>query len=120
MYSQKAQHICIAFKQRRPNVVDVGPALYKYYTNVLCLLGYACSRDLPLDARDFSLDARDLPLDARDLNVISLQSLMRVLYTRFYAPSPAFSRYRSQSAIMLPANETMWAQKTRHFHPMLG
>ena len=34
-----AQNICITFIQRRPNVFDVGPALYKCYTNVLCLLG---------------------------------------------------------------------------------
>ena len=27
------------FMQRRPNVEDVGPTLYKCYTNVLCLLG---------------------------------------------------------------------------------
>ena len=27
------------FVQRRPNVFDVGPTLYKCYTNVLCLLG---------------------------------------------------------------------------------
>ena len=33
------QHICITFIQRRPNVFDVGPTLYKRYTNVLCLLG---------------------------------------------------------------------------------
>ena len=26
--------------QRRPNVFDVGPALYKCYTNVLCSLGF--------------------------------------------------------------------------------
>ena len=26
--------------QRRPNVFDVGPTLYKCYTNVLCLLGW--------------------------------------------------------------------------------
>ena len=26
------------FIQRQPNVLDVGPALYKCYTNVLCLL----------------------------------------------------------------------------------
>ena len=32
------QNICIAFVQRRPNVFDVGPTLYKCYTNVLCLL----------------------------------------------------------------------------------
>ena len=31
--------MCITFVQRRPNVEDVGPALYKGYTNVLCLPG---------------------------------------------------------------------------------
>ena len=30
----------ITFIQRRPNVFDVGPALYKCYYNVLCLRGY--------------------------------------------------------------------------------
>ena len=34
------QIICITFIQRRPNVFDAGPTLYKCYTNVLCLLGY--------------------------------------------------------------------------------
>ena len=38
--SQSTQNICIKFIQRRPNVFDVGPTLYKCYTNVLCLLGY--------------------------------------------------------------------------------
>ena len=28
------------FAQRRPNVHDVGPTVYKCYTNVLCLLGW--------------------------------------------------------------------------------
>ena len=37
--TQQAQNICITFIQRRPNVSDVGPTLYKCYTNVLCLLG---------------------------------------------------------------------------------
>ena len=36
--SQQIQNICITFRQRRPNVFDVGPTLYKCYTNVLCLL----------------------------------------------------------------------------------
>ena len=35
----RAQHICITFAQRRLNVFDVGPTLYKCYTIVLCLLG---------------------------------------------------------------------------------
>ena len=34
---QQTQNICIKFIQRRPNVFDVGPALYKCYTNVLFL-----------------------------------------------------------------------------------
>ena len=37
---QQTQNICTTFVQRRPNVFDVGPTLYKCYTNVLCLLGY--------------------------------------------------------------------------------
>ena len=36
--SQKAQNIRIIFVQRRPNVFDVGPTLYKCYTTVLYLL----------------------------------------------------------------------------------
>ena len=35
-YSQQTRNICVTFVQRRPNVFD---ALYKCYTNVLCLLG---------------------------------------------------------------------------------
>ena len=38
--SQGTQNMCIAFIQRRPNVFDVCPAMYKCYKNVLCLLGY--------------------------------------------------------------------------------
>ena len=39
--SNLATHnICIAFIQRRPNVFDVVSTLYKYYTNVLWLLGH--------------------------------------------------------------------------------
>ena len=37
--AQQTQNICITFIQRRPNVFDVGPTLYKWYANVLCLLG---------------------------------------------------------------------------------
>ena len=43
-FSQQTQNICITFVERWPNVFDVGPTLYKCYTNVmlykfLCLLG---------------------------------------------------------------------------------
>ena len=31
--------MCVTFVQCWSNVEDVGPTLYKYYTNVLCLLG---------------------------------------------------------------------------------
>ena len=37
--SQQTQYICITVVQRRPNIFDVGPILYKCYTNVLRLLG---------------------------------------------------------------------------------
>ena len=35
----KHKSICITFVQRRPNVFDVGPTLYRCYINVLYLLG---------------------------------------------------------------------------------
>ena len=38
-FSMSIQNICITFIQRLPNVIDVGPTLYKCYTNVSCLLG---------------------------------------------------------------------------------
>ena len=41
MTTQQTQNICITFVQRRPNVFDAGPTLYKCYKNVLCLLGVA-------------------------------------------------------------------------------
>ena len=37
--SHQTQNICITFVQCWSNVEDVGPTLYKCYTNVLCLLG---------------------------------------------------------------------------------
>ena len=42
--SQQTQNMCITFVQRRPNVFDMGPTLYKCHTNVLRLLGYAIFR----------------------------------------------------------------------------
>ena len=38
-WAQQTQNNCITFIQRRTNVFDVGPTLYKGYTNVLCMLG---------------------------------------------------------------------------------
>ena len=35
----QTQNICLTFVQRRPNVFDVGPTLYKCHTHILCLLG---------------------------------------------------------------------------------
>ena len=37
--TQLTQNICITIIQFWTNVEDVGPTLYKCYTNVLCLLG---------------------------------------------------------------------------------
>ena len=36
---QQTQNICITFIVCSANVENVGPMLYKCYTNVLCLLG---------------------------------------------------------------------------------
>ena len=36
MVSRQTQNICITFIQRRPNVLDAGPTLYKCYANVFC------------------------------------------------------------------------------------
>ena len=36
---KETQNICMTFIQRWTNVEDVGPALDKCYTNVLCFLG---------------------------------------------------------------------------------
>ena len=41
--SQHTQNICTTFVKCRPNFIDVGPTLYKCYTNVLCLLGCVSS-----------------------------------------------------------------------------
>ena len=42
MTTQWTKNICLTFIQHRPNVFDVGPTLYKCYTDVLCLLGTEC------------------------------------------------------------------------------
>ena len=46
--SQLALNICITFVQCWTNVEDVGPTLYKCYTNVLCLLGAGLPTISPL------------------------------------------------------------------------
>ena len=38
-HTQQRQTICISFIQCWTNVKDVGPTLYKWYRNVMCLLG---------------------------------------------------------------------------------
>ena len=47
---QQTQNICITFLQRQPSVFDVGPTLYKGYTNVLCLLGSMANDRVTADA----------------------------------------------------------------------
>ena len=42
MCSQQTQNICITVVQRRPNVFDVGPTLYKWYTKC-----FVCARFRP-------------------------------------------------------------------------
>ena len=51
---QQTQNICITFAQRRPNVFDIGPKLYKCYTNVLCLLGRCRSASQRRPTQDYA------------------------------------------------------------------
>ena len=50
--AQQTQNICMTFVQRRPNVFDVGPTLYKCHTNVSCLLGRAPPRVIQSSVMD--------------------------------------------------------------------
>ena len=47
---------CFVFAGCRPNVFDVGPTLYKCYTNVLCLLGCVQRLWLVLQSLMFRVD----------------------------------------------------------------
>ena len=50
--TQHTHNICIKFIQRRPNAFDVGPTLYKCYTNVMCSLGsLSYPRDITYGAK---------------------------------------------------------------------
>ena len=44
---QQTENICITFIQRRSNVFDVGPTLYKCYTNIFYLLGVPVGGGFP-------------------------------------------------------------------------
>ena len=48
MASQSTQNICITFVQCWTNVEDVGPTLYKWYANVLCLLVWQALQETAL------------------------------------------------------------------------
>ena len=54
-YTGKHKTFCITFIQRRTNVVDVGPTLYKCYTNVFVFAGHTGGNfkivDLSMDCR---------------------------------------------------------------------
>ena len=53
--SQQTQNICISSVQRRPNVFDVGPTLYRWYTNILCLLWFIIPSTTNPAVRHFTL-----------------------------------------------------------------
>ena len=48
-HAQQTQNICIKCVHRGPTIFDVGPTLYKCYTNVLCLLGDNNTNNVYLD-----------------------------------------------------------------------
>ena len=56
-HAQQTKNICITLIQCWTNVFDVGPTLYKCYTNVLCLLGEGCTiENLAVNFRQFFCD----------------------------------------------------------------
>ena len=57
--AQQTQTICIPFIQCWPNVFDVGPTLYKNYTNILCLLGVSGYVHVCLSALSWFLICED-------------------------------------------------------------
>ena len=78
--TQQTQNICITFVQCWTNVKDVGPTLYKSYTNVLCLLGkrsvcvltrlcYSRDRLLSLSHKQNG-QSKPLPLDSGIYNTL--------------------------------------------------
>ena len=48
----KHKQNCITFVQRRPNVFDAGPTLYKWYSYILCLL---CRSDMYLASMSMAI-----------------------------------------------------------------
>ena len=53
--TQQTQNICMTFVQCWTSVEDVGPTLYKCYTNVLCLLGSTSGHFFTRLSRDYSV-----------------------------------------------------------------
>ena len=49
LLTEQTSNICITFIQCWSNVEDVGPTLYKCYTNVLCLLGVKCEKNISVN-----------------------------------------------------------------------
>ena len=68
------QNTCITFIQRRPNIFDVGPTLYKCYTNVLCLLGSRCvtSTKLGFQGRRYQRSTRRRAVPELEVNEAQL------------------------------------------------
>ena len=57
IHSQQTQNICITFVQRRPNVFDVDPTLYKYYTKCLLFTRICTKPNSKCDGK--SVDSED-------------------------------------------------------------
>ena len=71
--SQQTQNICTTFVQRRPNVSDVGPTLYKCYTNVFVFAGVTlCNRVGPADCRVIGILYRDALVTTRSIISVTI------------------------------------------------
>ena len=80
--SEQTQNICLTFEQRRPSVFDVGPTLYKSYTNVLCLL--VCRRARPISI---------LLLLELELSAKSPHTILNKCWPNFGPPSATLAQH---------------------------
>ena len=78
LVSQQKQNMCITFVRRRPNVFDVGPTSYKYYTNVLFRPGWHIrifSIVVELDSTDREWDTRGMQVKSTQADGLSLTGI---------------------------------------------
>ena len=99
-------NIFIAFIQRRPNVEDIGPTLYKCYENVVCT---SKCRFILCDRYNVLLVAWNYSLLVVEKIIIIAGSRSHIII-HIVSPHINTIRYRPNTCMcaMIPANKTRW------------